>query len=250
MNYVMVIETSDYLHRLEANQFSIFTQKLHNGIANVLKKYEGIIFTSNNNTYIIHFNSVTNAILCALKIQNNFKYITPKFDKSIRRLKIGIDQNKNDNYSLAINICEIVNGEIIISTDVKNHYQSENKNSFINNEHIKVLKHKDEEFLTNTISIIEANWNNPNFNIGEFRKKIGLSKSQFYRKLKSITSKSPNQFIKEYRLQKALKLLHNKKGNISEIAINTGFNSLAYFSKCFKSKFGILPSKYIQQHLF
>ena len=84
MNYVMVIETSDYLHRLEANQFSIFTQKLHNGIA--------------NNTYIVHFNSVTNAILCALKIQNNFKYITPKFDKSIRRLKIGIDQNENNDY--------------------------------------------------------------------------------------------------------------------------------------------------------
>jgi AraC-like DNA-binding protein len=66
----------------------------------------------------------------------------------------------------------------------------------------------------------------------------------------NLTGKSPNTFIRDYRLNKALKLLHDQKGNISEIAFETGFNSLAYFSKCFKNKFDILPSKYIQQHIY
>jgi len=246
----MVIETSDYLHRLEANQFSIFTQKLHNGISKVLKKFEGRTTNYNNNTYVVHFDSVSNAILCALKIQNKFKYITPKFDKSIRRLKIGIAQNKSNDHTLATYICEIVDGDIIISAEVKTQYQITNHNVFLNNEHIRVLKPSEEHFLIDSMSFIETKWNNPNFNISEFSNKVGLSKSQLNRKLKAITGKSPNQFIRAYRLQKALKLLHDKKGSISEIAIETGFNSLAYFTKCFKNKFNILPSKYMQQHIF
>ena len=76
MKFIMVIETSDYLHRLEANQFNLFTQKLHNGISKLLKKFDSQILIQNDNTYVVSFNSVTNAILCALKIKSNFKYIT------------------------------------------------------------------------------------------------------------------------------------------------------------------------------
>jgi len=65
----------------------------------------------------------------------------------------------------------------------------------------------------------------------------------------NLTDKSPNNFIKDFRLHKALKQLHEQEGNISEIAYECGFNSPAYFSKCFMDKFGILPSKYIQQHI-
>ena len=45
--YIMVIETSDFLHRLEANQFNLFTQKLHNGISNLLEKFRGTILKHN-----------------------------------------------------------------------------------------------------------------------------------------------------------------------------------------------------------
>ena len=100
------------------------------------------------------------------------------------------------------------------------------------------------------MDFIEIVWRDSTLSVKDFSKKLGYSKSQLYRKILNLTGKSLNIFIRDYRLNKALKLLHDQKGNISEIAFETGFNSLGYFSKCFKSKFGILPSKYIQQHLF
>jgi AraC-like DNA-binding protein len=96
----------------------------------------------------------------------------------------------------------------------------------------------------------EKAWHKPDINILYFSKALGYSKSQLYRKLISLTGKSPNSFLKDYRLNQSLKLLHQQSGNISEVAYESGFNSLAYFSECFKSKFGLLPSKYIQQHTF
>ena len=62
-----------------------------------------------------------------------------------------------------------------------------------------------------------------------------------------IIGKSPNGFIKEYRLYKALQLLNRRTSNISEIAYQTGFSSPTYFSKCFHETYGILPSLYIKQ---
>ena len=62
-----------------------------------------------------------------------------------------------------------------------------------------------------------------------------------------LVTQSPNTFIKEYRLNKALNLLNKQTNNISEIAFQTGFNSPAYFSKCFQETYGILPSTYLKK---
>jgi transcriptional regulator GlxA family with amidase domain len=60
----------------------------------------------------------------------------------------------------------------------------------------------------------------------------------------AILGKSPNSFLKEYRLNKALALLDKQVSNVSEVAYQTGFSSPTYFSKCFYEVYGILPSKY------
>lgn len=248
--YIMVIETSDFLHRLEANQFNLFTQKLHNGISNLLGKFQGIILKHNDNTYEVTFNSVTNAVLCALKLQSNFKYITPKFDKSIRDLKLGIAEGKsNTSKILATRMCEVVvKDKFVISEAVKTAYEKENKNNFIQRNDIKVLKMAEEQFLTQLMNYVETIWNNANFNVSDFSKKLKLSTSQFYKRLKKLTGKSPSTFLRDFRLKRAMLMLHYREGNITEIAERTGFNSPAYFSICFKNTFNILPSKYLQQH--
>ena len=245
----MVIETSDYLHRLEAQQLNLFTQKLHNGISKALGKFDGKILKQNDNTYLVEFDSVTNAILCALKIQSNFKYITPKFDKSIRHLKIGITKgNSPKARQLATRMCEVVHDQIVISLETKKDYDAENRNTFINKDHIRTLKSSEIEFLTNLMNYTETIWKDADFSVPQFAKPLNYSKSQVYRKLLSLTGKSPSTFIRDYRLHKAMLQLHNRKGNIQHIAKNSGFKSATYFSKCFKEKFNLLPSKYIQQH--
>ena len=255
---LMVVETSNYLNRVESNQFSIFTQKFHNSISKTLKQFEGRVVKKDNNSYLVSFKSVTNAIVCALKIQSNFKYITPKFDVKNRRLKIGIGSGtpvtkKDDLFeeaiTLATRMCEVVKDQVVITSKVKSLYESENRNAFINKEHIRTLKPSEKEFLTQLMDFVERIWHDSSFNVDSFSKELGYSKSQLYRKLVSITGKSANNFMREFRLHRALNLLHEQKGNISEIAFETGFNSAAYFSKCFYNKYGILPSKYIQQHI-
>lgn len=248
--YMMVIETSDFLHRLEANQFNLFTQKLHNGISNLVDKFQGTVLKHNDNTYEVTFSSVTNAVLCGIKLKTNFKYITPKFDKSIRDLKLGITQGKSNKAKiLATRMCEIVvKDKFVISAAVKTAYEMENRNSFINRDDIKILKTGEAQFLTELMEYVETIWNDPSFNVSDFSNHLGLSTSQFYRKLKNLTGKSPSTFLRDFRLKRAMLMLHYRKGNITHIAKKSGFNSLTYFSKCFRDAFHILPSKYIQQH--
>jgi AraC-like DNA-binding protein len=254
---LMVIETSNYLDRLEANQFTIFTQKFHNSVSKQLQKFNGSVVKKNNNNYLVSFKSVTDAVLCAQKIQFKFKYVTPKFDPSSRKLNIGIgsgipvtDKENifEDTITLATRMCDIIKEPFVITSEVNALYESENRNATIDKESVRVLQVRDEKFLTQLMDFIEDKWHKSDFDVSFFSKALGYSKSQLNRKLKNLTGHSPNNFLKEFRLHKALQLLYKQKGNISEIAFETGFNSAAYFSKCFFDKYHILPSKYIQQH--
>jgi AraC-like DNA-binding protein len=255
---IMVIETSNYFHRFETQQFGVFTQKFHNSVTKTVTQFNGSIAKRNNNFHLVSFKSVSNAILCALKIQDQFKSITAHLDPSIPRLKIGISSGSpvtdkgelfEETITLAKRLCETINDQVVISSEVKALYESENGNTSINKELIRALKPDDEKSLTQLMDFIERIWSKPDFNVDDFSKALGHSKSQLYRKLINLTGKSPNNFLKEFRLRKALDLLHDQKGNISEIAFETGFNSPAYFSKCFRNKFGFLPSEYIQQYI-
>ena len=69
-----------------------------------------------------------------------------------------------------------------------------------------------------------------------------MSRSSLYRKLKSLTNESVNDFIRSVRLKKSLELLKQKQLNISQVAYEVGFNSLSYFTSSFKKHFGFSPS--------
>lgn len=101
----------------------------------------------------------------------------------------------------------------------------------------------DETFLRQVLETIEANMDEETFSVVELSQAVSMSRSQLHRKLKALTDKSPNQIIREMRLQRAKELLEKGAGNASEIAFMVGFNSLAYFSKCFKDQFGVSPSE-------
>lgn len=254
---IMVLETSDYLHRLDTHQLSMFTQKFHRSVAKSVNHFEGSIIRENDKSYLISFKSVTNAVLCALKIQDSFKYSYPKLERDNQRLKIGLCAGTpvtskegifSESILLATQMCELIKGQIIITSTLKSLYENENRNAVIDDELIRTLTPKEVLFLTQLVEFCECNWNKSNFNILTLSKELGHSKSQLYRKIKKLTGKSPITFIREYRLHRALELIHDQQGNISEIAFQSGFNSAAYFSKSFLEKFGILPSKYAQMY--
>jgi len=248
----MLIEISNYLSRVEASQYSIFTQKFHSSVSKTLRKFSGEIIRNDNNNYLVSFQSVSDGVLCALDIRYKFKYVTPKNKSFSRRLNIAVDISKNKNKEdivLATRMCEIVKGQLVISGAVNTLYEIENEQAGIDKELIRILTPGEEKFLNDVMDLMEESWSKSDFNVTVFSEKLGYSYSQLYRRLLNLTEISPNIFIKEFRLHKALVLLHEQRGSISQIASKTGFNSSGYFSDCFVQKYGIRPSKYVRQHI-
>ena len=102
----------------------------------------------------------------------------------------------------------------------------------------------DEKFIHKAIKLVEDNLSDPDFSVEKFSREVGMSRVHLYKKLLSLTGKSPIEFIRAIRLQRAAQLLEKSQLTVSEIAYQVGFNNPKYFSKYFKDQFNILPSAY------
>jgi len=96
----------------------------------------------------------------------------------------------------------------------------------------------DAVFLKNLKFEVEKNLHKENYGVSELAATLSLSRSQLHRKVSGLLGYSPNEIIRNMRLEKARMLIVKKSGTISEIAYKCGFNSPAYFSKCYKDYFG------------
>jgi len=100
----------------------------------------------------------------------------------------------------------------------------------------------EDAFMLKIRSIMEAHLDNDHFGINELCKEIGMSRAQLYRKFKSLTDKTVNEYLMHFRLFKAKELLLNSDLNVSEVAYEVGFKNLSHFSRAFKESFGQSPS--------
>jgi AraC-like DNA-binding protein len=78
-------------------------------------------------------------------------------------------------------------------------------------------------------------------------RQLGLSRTSLYKKILSLTGKSPLEFIRVLRLKRAAQLLVESQLSVSEIATEVGFNTVKYFTKYFKEEFNCLPSAYARE---
>ncbi|WP_372754430.1 helix-turn-helix domain-containing protein [Mariniflexile sp.] len=101
----------------------------------------------------------------------------------------------------------------------------------------------EQEFLVKLNNLIELNLENEKFTVAELAASLGKSRSQLHRKLHAITGKSTSQFIREFRLKKAMEMLQNNEATASEIAYKVGFGSPSYFSTCFHDYYGYPPGE-------
>ena len=101
----------------------------------------------------------------------------------------------------------------------------------------------EDRFLRKLCDVIEANLSNADLSVPDVCKSINLSHTQLYRKIKALTGKTPSQFIRSIRLQKALHMLETTTLNISEVAYETGFNDPNYFSRMFRQEYGKAPGE-------
>ena len=99
----------------------------------------------------------------------------------------------------------------------------------------------DSEFYRRFCSLVEKEMANPDLSVDTLAGKMGLGRTQFYRKLKALTGFSPVELLRNMRLAKARILLATTERSVSEIAYEVGFSTPAYFGKCYKDKYGETP---------
>lgn len=101
---------------------------------------------------------------------------------------------------------------------------------------------EDEFFMQKVNRFLGNNIREINLYVSNVADEMAMSISQFDRRVTRLTGQTPNQYIREYRMQVAYELLSSKRGNVSEIAMMTGFKSISYFSSRFRERFGFAPS--------
>jgi AraC-like DNA-binding protein len=109
--------------------------------------------------------------------------------------------------------------------------------------HINNRKLKN-QFIQQAEYIVTSHLTNSNFNVDTFAFKMNVSKSTLFRKIKLYFGLSPYDFIQYVRFKKVEQILKIQKYSISDIAYFVGFNDVKYFTRCFKTKFGMTPTRF------
>lgn len=102
---------------------------------------------------------------------------------------------------------------------------------------------QEDSFLLEVHEILESHISDEFFGVRDLYAKLGIGRSQFFKKIKTLTGRSAAIYIRSIRLRKALTLLHNTALNITEVAYQVGFHDPNYFSRTFSQEFGISPKE-------
>ncbi len=225
------------------------------GMGHLIKKLGGRLIEHSNGYLLISFKSANNAVQCAIGLENLFKDKIASLYHSNILIKIGlaagmpVEAGKaffEDTIKMADRLCFFDKTNIVITTEVENLFVTENLDTPHDKNRIFTLPISEEKHLNIIFDFIEKEWNKAELKVEDFEQPLGMSKTQVYRKFMLLTGKSPNSFLKEYRLNRALERINMNIQTISETAYETGFNSQSYFSKCFQRRFHLLPSDYIK----
>ena len=105
----------------------------------------------------------------------------------------------------------------------------------------------DQQFLIETKEFIISNIDSEKLTVENMASELGMSRPVLYRKIKSLTDLSPQQFLMTVKLKEAGRIMKEEGHNISETAYMVGFSDPKYFSQTFKKYFGMTPSEYLKQ---
>lgn len=108
---------------------------------------------------------------------------------------------------------------------------------------LKSVKDIDNDFYNRFIEIFKAEMGNAELGIEEIASKMGLERTQFYRKIKALTNFAPVELMRNLRLKQAQHLIKTTDMSMSEIAYEVGFSAPAYFTRCYREAYGETPTE-------
>lgn len=113
----------------------------------------------------------------------------------------------------------------------------------VKNRTVKIVTERYQYFVRSFFRHVENNFSDGSFSVSALSSEIGVSRPQLYRMMMKITGRSPAHFIRYLKMHKALSLIREDNLNISQVALEVGYNNPSYFSKCFQERYGVMPSK-------
>ena len=102
----------------------------------------------------------------------------------------------------------------------------------------------DRKFMDKLVELMEQNMDNGDLVVDDLVRELAVSRSVFFKKLKTLTGLAPIEFIKEIRIKRATQLIETGEFNMTQISYMVGINDPRYFSKCFKAQVGMTPTEY------
>lgn len=219
----------------------------------VISEFDGKeVRTGGYDNIIAVFKIPENALRCAYRIQNEFRNLRNETisnnDDVAFNMGISVGQPLTETEGFFVEAIRMSHRLCLIAgeNEIITHRLFEelcDVNATIK-KHISLrsIKPSELEFLDQLLDNIEKHLSDHEFGVDYLSRDMGVSRPQLYRKVTSITGRSPVTFIRDIRLNKALSLIKENKYNLSEIALEIGYNSPSYFSKCFRDKYGVKAS--------
>lgn len=114
----------------------------------------------------------------------------------------------------------------------------------VSNPELPAMSPNDRKFMDRLVELMEQNMDNGELVVDDLVRELAVSRSVFFKKLKTLTGLAPIEFIKEMRMKRAVQLIETGEFNMTQISYMVGINDPRYFSKCFKSQVGMTPTEY------
>lgn len=249
---IMVIQLQDPVllqNQIGKEKANGFLRSQHYIIQKELGSFDGSEVKHAGSDYIASFISASNAVRCAISIRDILMGMSP--ENAFLRIGIHAGDPVTQNDSLfgdTIQFAKVLGSiakdfQIAISSTVRD---------LASKDHIRIedqmmkLSLQDENFLQQLFKTLEEKWQDPDFDMEDYGKIMATSNSQLYRKTLALTGQSPNNLLKDYRLERAREMMKRSTSNISQITFDAGFSSPSYFTKCFKKRYGMLPMEYME----
>lgn len=254
---VMLTDLKNSVQLQSASGQAGFAEKLQRNneiIRTAVGQHHGREVEYGRNGIMAVFVKVLNAVECALDITYRLK--NENRQKGNSRLDVAIGLSAGDPVTkrggifgeavaFANRLCRIAQShQIMTSSTVRDHYKKQAVNRLPGEDNLKFLRPDEESFLNQLMDVAEEIWDKENLSVTDLARRMGLSKSQLYRKTVDLVGSSPSEFMRAFRLANAARLIEKHQLNIAEIAYESGFSSPSYFAKCFQEHFGVSPSAY------
>jgi DNA-binding response OmpR family regulator len=109
------------------------------------------------------------------------------------------------------------------------------------------VKGNDELLMERIMKVVNKHLSDSDFSVDTLTSEVGISRTQLHRKMKEMTGLPVSEFVRNIRLEQAVRLLEEQKINVTQVAYTVGFSNLAHFSTVFRKQFGVSPTEYMER---